>query len=70
MAFEVMNFQATSNVDNASYLASLPVSAASSSHVDSFHFNYLNMEDNATLTVIYHYSFENEKSVKVNLLGL
>ena len=52
VAFEVMNFQATSNADNASYLASLPVSAASSTQVDSFPFNYLKMDDDATLTVM------------------
>ena len=51
VAFEVMNFQATSDVDNASYLAGLSVSAASSTHVDSFQFNYLKMDDDATLTV-------------------
>ena len=55
VAFEVMNFQATSNADNASYLASLPVSAASSIHVDSFHFNYLKMDDDATLTVNWYF---------------
>ena len=52
VAFEVMNVQATSNMEEASVLAGLPIPAASSSHIDSFDFNYLTMDsDNATLTV-------------------
>lgn len=55
VAFEVMNYQAASNADEASQLASLAIPAASSLTIDSFDFNYLNLDDNATLTVI-HFS--------------
>ena len=51
VAFEVMNFQAASNADDASQLATLPIPAAASVSIDSFDFNYLNMDENATLTV-------------------
>ncbi len=41
----------TSTEPDARYLASQPVGAAASLNLDSFSFNYLNMDDNATLTV-------------------
>lgn len=50
VAFEVMNYQATSSTEEASTLFNLPVAAASTYNLDSFHFSYLNMDDNATLT--------------------
>lgn len=50
VAFEVMNFQATSTEEEATALASLPILAAATYSVDSLDFNYLNMDDSATLT--------------------
>ena len=41
----------TSTEPDARYLASQPVGAAASLNLDSFSFNYLNMDDNGTLTV-------------------
>ena len=52
VAFEVMNYQVSANTEEATHhLAALPVPAASSLQIDSFHFSYLSLDDNATLTV-------------------
>ena len=51
VAFEVMNYQATSSSTATSSLIHFSVPAASSINIDSFEFSYLNMDDNATLTV-------------------
>ena len=51
VAFEVMNYQATSSSTATSSLIDFSVPAASSINIDSFEFSYLNMDDNATLTV-------------------
>ena len=53
VAFEVMNYQVSANVteEATQHLAALPVPNASSFQVDAFHFSYLNMDDNDTLTV-------------------
>ena len=51
VAFEVMNYQAAAKSVDATQLAALPVPASSSINIDCFNFSYLNMDDNATLTV-------------------
>ena len=51
VAFEVMNYQAAAKSEDATQLAALPVPASSSIKIDCFHFSYLTMDDNATLTV-------------------
>ncbi len=53
VAFEVMNFQAASNADEATVLASLDVPAASSCQIDSLDFSYLSMDDMDTLKVLH-----------------
>ena len=53
VAFEVMNFQATSNAEETTQLANLPVPAAASISLNSFDFNYLSLDDNGTLTVCF-----------------
>ena len=59
VAFEVMNYQATSSSDEMTGLISNPVPAASSINIDSFEFSYLNMDDNATLTVKFNFLYRN-----------
>ena len=51
VAFEVMNYQVSANTEEATHhLAALPVPAAAALQIDSFHFSYLSLDDNATLT--------------------
>ena len=70
VAFEVMNYQATSSSDEMTGLISNPVPAASSINIDSFEFSYLNMDDNATLTVeILHYHFVKSLDYSISYLG-
>ena len=59
VAFEVMNYQAAAKPEDAAQLAALPVPASSSIKIDCFNFSYLNMDDNATLTVSYFLRIHN-----------